>query len=327
MDILNPHTLRERADRALVRGREPKKLVSYYAGIGMILSLLVNLAGLWLDEQISGTGGLSNLGTRAIFATAQQAIPLLSSFVAMCLELGYLGGMMRISRGQYADHTDLKVGFQKFWPLLRLTLLQGLIYLALGILAVQIGALIFTMSPWSEPMMNAIMGLGITDATALDEATMVHLMGFAGPMYIISGLVYLAVLLPFMFKMRMSYFCLLDDPKGRAMVAIRSSNKMMRRRFVPMLKIDLILWPYYLATVLMYVLMYGDLLLAALGISAPVDPSLLSLLFFIASLITQFVIQITLRNRVEATYLMAYDQLREKPKDSGGVVLGNIFDM
>lgn len=327
MDILNPNTLRDNAHRALARGREPKKLVYYYAGIGMALSLLVTLANLWLDNQISGTGGLGNLGTRAVFATAQQVIPLLSSFVAMCLELGYLSGMMRISRGQYADHTDLKVGFQKFWPLLRLTLLQGLIYIALGILAVQIAAVIFTMSPWSEPMMNAIMELGITDATALDEATMIYLMGFAGPMYIIAGVVYLIILLPFMFKMRMSYFCLLDDPKGRAMAAIRSSNKMMRRRFVPMLKIDLSLWPYYLATILMYVLMYGDLLLAALGISVPMDAILFSLLLFGAALIVQFVIQITLRNRVEATYLMAYEQLREKPKDSGGVVLGNIFDM
>ena len=66
--------------------------------------------------------------------------------IAMCLELGYLSGMMRISRGQYADHTDLKVGFQKFWPLVRLTLLQYLIYLAVGILAVQIASIIFNLN-------------------------------------------------------------------------------------------------------------------------------------------------------------------------------------
>lgn len=327
MDILNPHTLRSSADRALARGREPKKLVYVYAGIGLIISLLVNLTGLWLDEQISGTGGLSNLGTRAIFATAQQAIPLFGSLAAMCLELGYLSGMMRISRGQYADHTDLKAGFRKFWPMLRLTLLQGLIFLALGILAVQLAAVVFTVSPWSEPMRNAIMSLDITDATALDENTMIYLMGFADPMYIISGVVYLIILIPFLFKMRMANFCLLDDPSGRAMAAIRSSNKMMRRRFVPMLKLDLKLWLYYAATVLMYVLLYADQLLAALGISVPLDPLTFSLLLFIASLVLQFAIQVTLRNRVEATYLMAYEQLREKPKDSGGVVLGNIFDM
>jgi len=42
--------------------------------------------------------------------------------------------------------------------------------------------------------------------------------------------------------------------------------------------------------------------------------------------VLQVLIQITLRNRVETTYLMAYNALREKPRDDG-IVLGNIFDM
>ena len=41
---------------------------------------------------------------------------------------------------------------------------------------------------------------------------------------------------------------------------------------------------------------------------------------------SKFGIQILLRNKVEATYLTAYEQLREKPRDDG-VVLGNIFNM
>ena len=108
MDILNPQSLREQTLNALRRGREPKKVIYSYAGATLVISLLVTLLDVWLENQIAGTSGLSNLGTRAIFSTAQQAIPMLSSLAAMCLELGFLHGLMRISRGQYADHTDLK---------------------------------------------------------------------------------------------------------------------------------------------------------------------------------------------------------------------------
>lgn len=327
MDIRNPRSLRDQADRALARGREPKKLVYTYAGIGLAISLISTLADLWLEQQISGTGGLGNLGTRAIFTTAQQVLPLLVTIVTMCLDMGYLAGMMRITRGQYADHTDLKTGFGKFWPLMRLRLLQGLIFLVVGILAVQVSALIFSMTPWVQPLNDAVMALNTSDVTALDEATIMSLMDLMLPMYIIMVIVYGLALLPAMFRMRMAHFCLLDDPRGRALAAIWASSRMMRRRFFPMLKIDLSLWPYYLATAAALVVMSGNLILALLGIEVPLDPTVLYLLFSCASLAARFAVQVTLRNRVEATYLTVYEQLREKPQDSGPVVLGNIFDM
>lgn len=326
MDILNPQSLREAAGRALNRGRDPKKLVYVYAGIGFALSLLVTLGSLFLDDRISGTGGLSQLGTRAVFSTIQQLLPMVCSLVALCLEFGYLSGMMRIARGQYADHTDLKVGFRKFWPLMRLMLLQGIIMLFVGILAFQVGSLIFSMTPWAGPLVEMMMELSAMDPASIDEQTLLSFLQQAAPMYLTVGVVFLIALIPVLFRLRMAMFCLLDDPNGRAMAAIGTSNRMMRRRFGSMLKIDLSLWLYYAATLVMTVLMYSDLLLPALGINVPLDPLVFSLLVYGAALVLQFVIQVTLRNKVEAVYITAYDRLREKPKDTG-VVLGNIFDM
>ena len=326
MDILNPQSLREAAGRALNRGRDPKKLVYVYAGIGFALSLLVTLGSLFLDDRISGTGGLSQLGPRAVFSTIQQLLPMVCSLVALCLEFGYLSGMMRIARGQYADHTDLKVGFRKFWPLMRLMLLQGLAMLLVGILAFQVGSLIFSMTPWAGPLVEMMMELSAMDPASIDEQTLLSFLQQAAPMYLTVGVVFLIALIPVLFRFRMAMFCLLDDPNGRAMAALSASNRMMRRRFGPMLKVDLSQWLYYAATVVMTVLMYSDLLLPALGINVPLDPLVFSLLVYGAALVLQFVIQVTLRNKVEAVYITAYDRLREKPKDTGAV-LGNIFDM
>lgn len=326
MDILNPRPLRERAEFVLRRGREPKKLVTAYACVIVGLSLLVTLADLWLEDQISGTSGLSNLGNRAIFSTAQVALPMVASFVSMCLELGYLGGMMRIVRGQYADHTDLKIGFRKLWPLVRMSLFQGAVYFTATLLAVQLGSTIFAMTPLADPMLEILTPLMESGTAAIDEATLNALMGTMGPMFIITGIVSLLLVIPILHRYRMANYCLLDEPNGRALVALRTSSRIMRRRFLSMLKIDLSLWPYYAATLVMTLIMYLDMILATLGIVIPMDARLLSLLVYCAALAVQFLIQFTLRNKVEATYLAAYEQLREKPKDNG-VVLGNIFDM
>ncbi len=327
MDILNSHSLREDASRALARGREPKKLITSYAGTVLGLSLLVTLGSLFLDDQISGTGGLSNMGTRAVFSTIQQLLPAICSLIAVCLEFGYLSGMMRIARGQYADHTDLKVGFSRFWPLMRLLILQGLVILLVGILAFQVGSLLFAMTPWAGPVLEMTMEISAMDPSAIDAQTLIRFLTASIPVYIVVGIVFLIALIPVLYRLRMAMFCLLDDPKGRALAALRASNRMMRRKFGPMLKIDLSLWYYYIAGALIFVLMYSDLLLSLLGVSVPMDPLVFSLLVYAAALVLQFGLQVSLRNKVEAIYITAYDRLREKPKDDGTVTLGSIFDM
>lgn len=327
MDMLHPRSLREAAQRALNRGRDPKKLVFSYAGIVFALSLFVTLTGLFLDDQISGTGGLSNMGTRAVFSTIQQILPMVCSLAALCLEFGYLSGMLRISRGQYADHTDLKVGFSRFWALMRLMILMCILALFVIFLAFQAGLLIFSMTPWAGPLMELTAELYGMDPAAIDQQTILYFLELSGPMYVIVGIVLFIAMIPLIYRLRMAKYCLLDDPNGRALAAIRESNRMMRRRFGTMLKIDLSLWLYYLAGALVFVLMYSDLILSLLGISVPVDPLVFSLLVYIAALVLQLGVQITLRNKAETIYLTAYDRLREKPQESGPVTLGSIFDM
>lgn len=325
MDILNAKTLRQQADQALRRGRDPKKLIYAYGGICLAISLAIFLANLWLDDQISGTAGLGNMGSRAIFSTAQQLLPLLSGLAVMCLDLGFLGGLLRISRGQYADHTDLKAGFRKFWPLVRLALLQSILCCAVLFLGLQLGSLLFTFTPWAEPLLEMLTPF-LSGTAALDDAAVAQAIALMAPMLIIMGIASLILLIPVLFRMRMALFCLLDDPRGRALAAMRESNRMMRRRFGQMLKIDLSLWLYYAATAAMYLVLWLDVILSVLGVPFPMEADLFAMVVLLASILIQFAIHVLLRPHTEMTYLAAYDSLREKPREDG-VVLGNIFDM
>lgn len=331
MEFPNIHTLKEDAAFALRRGREPKKVVLHFAGITMLLSAALTVLSYWLGLQIGNTGGLSNLGTRAIFSTAQSTLPLVQTVVLLSLELGYIHAMMRISRGQYADQTDLKVGFRKFFPLLRLVLLQSLLYFAVGFLAYQVATTVYMFTPWAEDMMELVLPLadasGAMDTTALmSDAFLTQAAPLMVPLLVIFGIVLLLLIIPVSYRMRFAQYALLDDPKGRAFAALRTSYKMTRRNCVRLFRLDLSFWWYYLLTVLVSLLAYLDGLLPMVGIQLPMNETVAFFLFYSMYLVATFAMIYCLRNRVECTYILAYESLREKPANDG-VVLGNIFEM
>ncbi len=331
MEIPQSNLLKQQSNRALARGRDPQKLITVYLGCTTFIAAFITVANYWLGLQIEDTGGLSQLGTRAIFSTAQTILPMVQSVLLMCLQLGYLHGMLRISRGQYADHTDLKMGFRRFFPMLRLTLLQGLIYSAVGIAAFYFSAQVFAFTPWYDELYTVMMPV-LDSATVLDssyvldELTLAQAAEAMIPLLVIYGVLYGALALVLSYKFRMANFSLVDNPQAGAMAALRASSKMMRRNGLRLFKLDVSFWWYFALSALCTLICYGDMLLPLLGVTLPISSTAAYFLFYGLYLAAVFAVHYFFRNRVESTYLMAYDAICEKPKD-GGVVLGNIFDM
>lgn len=325
MEILNPKTLSDRALNALRRGREPKKVIYGYALLVLIINVVVIGSDYLMDYMIASTGGLSNMGNRAILSTIQQAVPSIASYLGMCLELGFLGAMMRLCRGQYADHTDMKVGLRLFWPLLRMTILMSMLFFLVLFLVCQVVSMFYGLTPRGMQMAELLYPY-LLSGESLDEATLTAAWSLMVPMLVIVLVVGIAALIPLIFRFRMANYCLLDYPREGARAALRRSNRMMKGKFLPMLKLDLSLWLYHVSMVLVSVILYLDVLLPALGVQLPLDAKLLGLIVYVLSTAWQFFVQLKLRPRAEGAYLMAYEALREK-KEEDGVVLGNIFQM
>lgn len=332
MRLPSVRELKDSGSHAYRRARDPQKLILAFAGISTLAALLLTVVSGWLSSQIDGTGGLSNFGIRSILSTAQNALTYVEMALVMGLSFGYLHAVLRMARGQYADHTDLKVGFSRFFPILRLNLLQGFRYLALAFVVFYASMMIFLYSPWSEPMvelLTPIIESAGTEADILalmDEATLAAAYDCLVPMLVIFVIGYCALAIPMYYKLRMSAYILLDDPNGRAMEAMRKSTQMMKGNKFQMFKLDLSYWWYYLLVGLASLVSYGDAILPLLGISLPMNDTVAFYLFYFVYLAALFAIYFFLRNKIEITYAKAYDSLVEKPKDSG-VVLGNIFDM
>lgn len=330
MENLNISTLKQDAEHSLRVGREPKRVILWYAGLTTALAAILTLLNMWLDSRISGTGGLGSIGIRSTLSTVQALLLPLEMVLTMSLEMGYLNAMMRISRKQYADETDLKAGFSKFFPYLRLNILQGLLYFGIGMIIFYASMYLFLMTPLADKFITVVQpylnsATVLNPAIDLDEQTLALAMKSLTPLLILFFAVFGIVSILVSYRLRMAAYVLVDDKIPGGIKSLRKSVKMMKGNCMTLFKVDLGFWWYYVLRLLCSAIVYLPEILLLVGIVIPGGMAVTLGLYglYLAGL---FLVNYFLRNMVECTYLSAYNALREKPKDTE-VVLGNIFDM
>ena len=330
MTIPSFKILKKNAAERLAGADRSRQIVLIYAGIVTVLAALTAIVNVTLDLQIAKTGGLSNMGLRSILSTIQSVLPMVQSLVVMCLEVGYLAAMLRIARQQFASEKTLKLGFDRFWVMLRYTLIESAIYMLAAIAAFWISIQIYLLTPLSDTLMtlvtpemvdpNVIMQ-ALQDPVFSSQISVAML-----PFLLMFGVLYAVLYIPISYSLRMSRYVIIDKPGMGASFAMKESRKMMRGSRMRLFKLDLSLWWWYAITFFSLVLANGDSLLAILGISLPFSPSVSYLVFYALFLALQFAACYFLRNHVEVVYAQVYNALKPREKETG-VVLGNIFQM
>ena len=330
MDIRNTRQLKEFSAGRLANARDGQKIILYFSLITIAATALANVASYALSQQIAKTGGLGSMGVRSALTTAQTLLPLVQAGFLMCLTLGYLATMLRIARGQYASPNGMRLGFDRFWVLLRCTLLKGLIFGGAAAASLYVAMMIYMMTPLSNAAVDILMPL-VKNATAsgiaLDDATYAQLMRATAPAMVIFGVLFLALAAPLFYRYRMADYLIIDRPAAGALAALRDSRMMTKGNRWNLFRLDLSMWWYYAAVLASAAVAYGDQLLPALGISLSFSDTAAYFVFLGVYLAVVFVIYYFLRNRVEVTYALAYDSLRPREPENKGAVLGNIFQM
>ena len=162
MDIENRKNLKATARDRLSSCEGGAKIALLYASVIVGASLLINGGRMILDSQISNFGGLQNMGMRSFLSTISTMLPILMNFLLMCLGLGFTGAMLRIGRQQYVSLNSLRIGFDRFWLLLKVTLLQGGLYVLACMAAYFISMQIFFLTPLSNGLLSAMTLLGFS---------------------------------------------------------------------------------------------------------------------------------------------------------------------
>lgn len=320
MEKLNFRTLSDTAKRNLEpKKRETQRIVLLYLVITTLLSLAASALTLLLSDRIAGTGGLRGMGLRSVLSTAQTLLPMVQTLVFMGLQLGYHDAALGVSRDKPVSLDTLWGGFRRFFPLLRAYLLQGMFYGATGFLCLYLATYIFLLLPASADFRNVIMPViesasVLSGEIVLDEATLNTASAALKPLIWVFLPLFLAVFIPMHYQYRLTIYRIIDQSHPRAFAALLESRALMRRSRLTLLKLDLRLWWYYAAQLLLQALCYGDVLLALAGIALPFSDTVAYYLFLILSLALQFVFQYLTMNRVSVTYAVFYDELLTRKK-------------
>lgn len=332
MNIRNPRELKRFAAGRLEHAPALKKIILIYAAVVLGLTGLNTVAAYVLDLQMDNLSGLSNIGKRNILSSIQSMLPMVLSLVTMCLGLGLTASMLRVARGQYVSEQTLRLGFDRFWLLLRCNILMGFRYLATLFLSVYAGIMLFMALPVSKPAMAVLAPYiaqmsALSNELVLDEAAYLQFSQAVWPAYVICGVLFAIAAVPMWYSYRMTSYIIIDKPGMGALMVMRESKQMMRKNRVALFRMDLGFWWYYLALFVAQAICYGDVFLSLVGISLPGHSDLWYFLFMALYLAVLFLVYLFLRSKVDVSYALAYDSLKPEEKNDGGVVLGNIFQM
>lgn len=332
MNLRNLRQIREFASDRVRQSPSQKQIVMIYAALVLGMTALELVLSHVLGLMVDNSGGLSNLGKRNMLSTLQSMLPVVLALLTMCLDVGYLAAMLRIARGMYTSPQTLRLGFDRFWVLMRCNIFKGLIMGAVTFVSVYFGVMIYMMTPLSDAAKEILTPL-VSQASMLngqiviDEAAYTLLMDAMVPAFVICGILLLILGTPVFYNYRMVNYVIIDKPAMGALMALRESKKMMRGNRLQLLKLDVSLWWYYLASAAAVAVGYGDALLNKLGVALPVSETVAYFGFYALYLAASFVVHVFLRNRAEVCYALAYDAVKPEEKQDGGVVLGNIFQM
>ena len=316
MNIRQRRQLKAAAARSLQNAAyDPKKLVLIHTAAVLIFFAVLAIVDYLLEQQIGSTGGLSGLGTRTILATAQQVLQLSEQILIPFWQIGYLYAMLRLSRGETAGPETLLTGFRRFFPFLRLHLIQFASYAGIALACSYVACNVIFFTPWGSNMMNSLIPLlsesEAVDMVALEEAIMAAMDQIMLPLLAIFGVIFLSIAAPMYFRYRMAQYLLMDDPQMGALSALRASRHMTRGNRIALLRLDLSFWWFYLLDGMITALWFGSSLLPLLGITLPWSAEVNLFVFYGLYMICQLGLYLGFRNRVEVTYAHAYSALRQ----------------
>lgn len=316
MAISDRQLLKQRAHEALESASyDPQKMVLIHTGAASIVTLLTAAVSFLIQDGISGTGGLSGIGLRTMLSTAGSVLQNITNLVLPFWAFGYLIFILKVLRRQPVGPATLLEGFRHMFPILRLLLIRGFIYIAIGFLCLYPSTIIFSLTPLAQPL-EALLEpmLSLTTeaeiAMYMDDATTAAMTEALIPMLVIYAGLFLAISIPVSYRLRFADYILLDNPIAGAIFALRASAVLLRRNCLDLFKLDLSFWWYYLIDTALIAVCYADVLLPMLGISLPFSSTTGFFLFYVLYFIGQLVFYAFARNRVEATYAAAYEQLR-----------------
>ena len=319
MDLLNCRALKQRTgERLSCASCDHKKLALIHTGIALGASLLVSLLQLYLNRQIASTGGLAGLGTRTILETVQMVLDYAVNIALPFWEFGFVFVVLCLARGETTGTRDLTRGFRYFGSVIRLYLVETLIYIGVGFVCVYAGSFLFKLTPWFAPMQELILSIA-EEAQSLDQMITAmqaipqeQLLPMVKPALLIIGALFAVVAVFLFYRFRMARFIVMDEPRVSGILALLLSSRMTRGQRWKLVRLDLSFWWFWLLTGLSMAAMYADALLEKMGVVLPVSEETAWIVSYAIGCLIQLVVFWQFNGYVQTVYASAYEELHQR---------------
>lgn len=309
--------IRQLKDRAAALAEENRsalrQLVLLYCGVLAALILGSNGLNLYLDSQIGTTGGLDGMGLRSVLQTIQEILVFVNMYFSPFWSAGFLFAMMAMVRGREPEKRDLVEGFRRFGRVLAHMAFRFMLMVMLGVAAVNLGSVLFTMTPGGREFVQVItplleepdlfnadgtVNLALIPQDMVRQATV--------PLAIIALILFCIGYLFVFYRFRLSMYLVLDGHIG-AVQAHFLSMRLMRGHKWQMCKMDLGYWWYYLLMLLVSAVGYLDTILVLAGLPLPLDPMVMYFATLAVYSLLLTGLSLWKKPRVDASYVLAYE--------------------
>ena len=299
-------------DRLRTTGSNVRQIILIYSGILVLLTLISNGLNLYLNSQISSTGGLSGLSTRSMLQTFQTMIRYATSLFTPFWSAGFVRVAMLWAANEDAVPNDLLGGFRRWGAivgyLFRFTLMM--IFLILG--TAYLASTIFALTPYSQPFVDLVVPLvesGSMDFSLLPQD---QLLAAYTPFLVIWSILFLPIFIFLQYTLRFTLYVIINHPKIRGTQAMAVSAAILRGNKMRLFKLDLSFWWYYGLEFLLAIVCYLDSILPMLGISFPFNETVAYFLFLALYCILQLLLEVWKMPEVSTTYALAYRQMSNR---------------
>ncbi len=312
---VSPSVLYNRAGESLRVQYSPKKLILIYEGVGVGVNLLLMVLNYFIDAQVANTGGLSAMGQQAIWSTVQAVLELAVLIFLPLWQMGLVFVALKWSRGETATPYDLRQGLRRYGAVLRLRVLEGIVFIALAVVIGNVASILFLLTPLSDELLVALAPImeqledPMQAELALTPEVMAQLLEKALPLLIFCGVLYAVVVVFVFYRIRFADYGLMEG-KG-AFRSLIDSFRYTRKNALQVAKVDFFFWWFYLLQILCTVLSVGDWLLTALGAELPISADGAYFLFYILGSLVQMALMWHWGARVATTYALTYGELEQ----------------
>jgi uncharacterized membrane protein len=308
--FMNPKAHYEAA-RELTQNPLHKQLSLISVAAVIAANILLLLLQVLINHLMADAVGLSAMGKRTGLMTVQSVLQFAVSLALPFWTYGFHRVAMEIARKGDPTYHTLFAGFRRFGPLLRLMLLETIIATGLVLLGSWISTMLYMMTPFAAQVIEKITPAlaeaeNLTDpaaVAALMEPVMQEMIKDLWPMYLLIVIVLGALLIPWLYKLRLAPYHILDG-QNSALVAMSLSKYEMHGNRFAMFRLDLQWWWYYGLLVLSAAPLY---IYSYMGGSTGAMWAMTLLSYGL-----QFLVQWQLLPRLQTSYALAYDALTHK---------------